>query len=102
MLITRYFSTRISDFEQIAGLRLEEDAMRNTLNMPPHVYFTATPITKDFDILPHDEANIRVFVNDRITDRMCFGSRQLCIDILNKHNIDEANFGQILIYCAQL
>ena len=104
MLITKYFSTRISDFEQIAGLGLDEEALKlkNTLNLPPHVYFTATPITKDFSILPHDATNITVFKNDRITDRMCFGSRQLCIDILNKHNIDEANFGQILIYCAQL
>ncbi len=64
--------------------------------MPPHIYFTSTPITTDFKIYDNDPAygNQR-FVNNNMTGAMqyfdtagshlCFGSYQLCIDILSQH-----------------
>lgn len=64
--------------------------------MPPHIYFTSTPITTDFKIYDNDPAygNQR-FVNNEMTGAMkyfdtagshlCFGSYQLCIDILSQH-----------------
>lgn len=57
----------------------------------PHVYYTGTPITTDFKIFPNcsNEINTAEFKdnNGRFTlaSSICFGSMQLCIDIMNHY-----------------
>lgn len=80
------------------------------LNVPPHAYFTCTPITSDFNVYTNDPDNgFRRFVNadlrgprkyfDTCGSHFCFGSYQLCLDILNRHGvsvIDFSSFGNFL------
>lgn len=78
--------------------------------MPPHIYFTCTPITQDLEIYENDpDSDNRRFVNhnktgaekyfDEAGSHFCFGSYQLCIDILSQHGqevITEYELGNLL------
>lgn len=69
--------------------------------MPPHVYFTSTPIDADFNIYTNDSADVSRFVykgTDRIrsfhfetacngVQPMCFGTCQLLADILTQNGV---------------
>lgn len=68
-------------------------------HMPPHVYFTSTPITQDFKIYVNDpEHQNRRFVNNKENGSMkyfdtagshfCFGTYQLCLNILASHGVN--------------
>ncbi len=55
--------------------------------MPPHVYFTATPIDTTFKVYGH--ASDTLFKGaTRPMERLCFGSRQLIGDVLDAAGVD--------------
>lgn len=68
--------------------------------LPPHVFFTATPIDSNFDVYQNDPSDVtRFFLDDGKTIKsfveevshdmsrhFCFGSLQLLIDILMQNN----------------
>lgn len=69
--------------------------------MPPHTYFTCTPITSKFEVYVNDpECKNTRFVHpnpkaqgptkyfDTAGSNFCFGTYQLCIDILNQHDVN--------------
>lgn len=73
----------------------------------PHVYFTCTPITNDFVIYRNDPQKPNKFINDNeqgdarhfeyCGSHICFGSYQLCLDILAQHEkLDRAFYGELL------
>lgn len=78
-----------------------KDYMDNDgLPFSPHVYFTCTPITDKFVIYKNDpDSDNRRFYNatqqgdaryfDRCGSHFCFGSYQLCMDIIQQHKIDD-------------
>ena len=85
----------------------EEGIMRR---MPPHIYFTCTPITQEFEIYVNDPENANQrFVNnnetgtmkyfDRAGSHFCFGTYQLCLDMLAQHGeniVDDYNLNNLL------
>ena len=78
--------------------------------MPPHIYFTCTPITQEFEIYVNDPENANQrFVNNNETGTMkyfdtagshfCFGTYQLCLDMLAQHGeniVDDYNLNNLL------
>jgi len=74
---------------------------------PPHVYFTATPIDKEFNIYENesDPQSYRFEVTTTGNDindpfnRICFGTHNLIVDLLKAHNIDIIDpTGDLLVY----
>lgn len=74
--------------------------------MPPHVYFTCTPVTAEFDIYKNDPAsNNQRFIHEQRNGAMryfdtagshfCFGTYQLCLDILSQHGVDIIDLSDI-------
>ncbi len=78
-------------------------------NIVPHVYYTCTPITEDFDIyqnyiegneLATDfrkeiDGKTRLFYEQ--FSHACFGSYQLCMDILTQHKLGDFSMGSQLM-----
>lgn len=74
----------------------------------PHVYFTCTPVTEDYEVYRNgrkDDPNQDEFdfyrdgSSTKFSDsgsRACFGSFQLCMDIFNKHGIGSFAYGGML------
>lgn len=62
-------------------------------NIPAHAYFTATPITQNFEIFVNDAKNPARFSNskghyfDEQFSSFNFGITQLCVDLLKQHGI---------------
>lgn len=62
-------------------------------NIPAHAYFTATPITQNFEVFTNDSENPTRFVNskrhyfDEQNSSFNFGVTQLCLDLLKQHGI---------------
>lgn len=67
-------------------------------NMMRHVYYTATPISDDFFVFENDsESNNQCFIYPTIQgsaryfhnygSHLCFGTYQLCLDLLRQNNI---------------
>lgn len=94
----------------------------NTLNLDhqepplggiiPHVYFSATPITSEFKIYTNDPHEPKRFIRedehgdarrfDLVGDHMCFGSYQLCMDILVQNKVfSEFEYSDLLNRCMQ-
>lgn len=74
--------------------------------LPPHVYFTATPIDKEFNISENDPTSHKfkggITANDPYR-RLCFGTHNLVVDILKAHNINISDpAGSLLNYCYSL
>ena len=74
--------------------------------LPPHVYFTATPIDKEFNISENDPTSHKfkggITANDPYR-RLCFGTHNLVVDILKAHNINISDSaGSLLNYCYSL
>lgn len=83
----------------VYGRKTVSEVLRDSV-FPPHVYFTATPIDKDFSIYRHDDditrfisigpSCLKSFVKETCKDmshHFCFGALQLLIDILLQNNI---------------
>lgn len=93
--------TRIGSSGQAFRRILDQTGCKQKNEPVPHVYFTCTPITEDYDIyenrIPEEggdqyEPNefYREGINDRFSERgscACFGSYQLLTDILVQHGI---------------
>ena len=74
----------------------------------PHIYFTCTPITQDYaifqnyqegDLIATDfckEVNGKTLFFTRQNSHACFGSYQLCMDILTQHDLMDAETGTLL------
>lgn len=74
----------------------------------PHVYYTCTPITEDFDIYENyiigndlapdfrrvADGKTRLFYEQ--FSHACFGSYQLCMDLLTQHKLGDFNMGSLL------
>ncbi len=68
--------------------------------MPPHTYFTCTPVTADFEVYVNDPKSGKLrFIHpgnalgpskyfDTAGSNFCFGTYQLCLDILSQHDVD--------------
>lgn len=78
----------------------------------PHVYFSATPITSQFKIYTNDPKENKRFIKedehgdarrfDLVGDHMCFGSYQLCMDILMQNKVfSQFEYGDLLDRCMQ-
>ncbi len=77
-------------------------------NIVPHVYYTCTPITEDFDIYQnYMDGDHIAFDFCRESDgkrnyfceqysHACFGSYQLCMDILTQHKLGDFSMGSLL------
>lgn len=81
----------------------DEDNAR-MLQIPPHIYFTASPIDTHFNIYDHEENNGTKF-RGPVSDpgqRICFGTYQLVCDILLAHGkslpYEATEYGSILDY----
>ena len=86
---------------QLLGRNTVRDLVNKPENvLPPHVYFTATPIDADFCIYKNDEditrfiyeepQRKRSFLHETCEDmtrHFCFGSLQLLVDILLQNDI---------------
>ena len=84
--------------------KLANDNNARLLQLPPHVYFTASPIAKHFNIFGHKEGNDAKFagpVGDP-SQRLCFGTYQLACDILLSQGkalpFEATEYGSILDY----
>ncbi len=74
----------------------------------PHVYFTCTPVTQDYDIYRNyqegdriatdfcKEVNGKTMFFARQNSHACFGSYQLCMDILTQHDLMDSETGTLL------
>lgn len=103
--IDEHVRLRIKDFMETAPQRLRiTDYEGNLLQMPPHVFFTATPIDEDFYISGHSSESNRVFdgVVSNYNHRAFFGSLQLITCILREHDLCPPDYktceGNLLTY----
>lgn len=80
--------------------------------MPPHTYFTCTPVTEKFEVYVNDpQSDNRRFIYpedgrigpakyfDTAGSHFCFGTYQLCLDILCQHDCDVvgwSKFGDLI------
>ena len=79
--------------------------------MPPHTYFTCTPVTADFEVYVNDpKSENKRFIHpencsgpakyfDTAGSNFCFGTYQLCVDILSQHGVDVhdwSEFGELI------
>ena len=92
---------------QASSIKITRWNMHDTL--PPHVFFTATPIDDNFNFYVNDPVNATRFIyqsetdcnNDNITNfafhieiakqraqHLCFGTLQLIHDIMNNNGIN--------------
>jgi len=101
--INEYINERLSSFSSIVGECLDT-SIYPFLGIPPHVFFTATPIDKFFDIFSHDPDNPRRFEGpvSHPSGRYCFGTQQLLKDILLANSIKlpdgKSHYGLLLSY----
>jgi len=90
-----FFQRKFYGRKTISELQRESDYA-----LPPHVYFTATPIDYNFSIYQHDDditrfisiepGGLKSFVRETCEDmshHFCFGSLQLLMDILIQNNV---------------
>ena len=94
----------IGFFNTLTQFDPQEGELYRMLQIPPHVYFPATPITSDFTICGHKQGEANIFEGNAATagNRICFGTFQLCLDILKQHKIEpeteSARYGGLLSY----
>jgi GTPase SAR1 family protein len=100
-----YLTNRISLFiSEIVGPCHDTEIFPFLGNIPPHVFFSATPIDCDFNIYGHDTDNARKFENEVASpsNRICFGALQLMKDILLQNDLKlpskSNNYGRLLSY----
>lgn len=103
--IEEHIRLRINDFMLAAPQWLRiTDYEGNFLQMPPHVFFTATPIDEFFCISGHSPESNRVFDGtvSHYNHRAFFGSLQLTTCILREHDLCSPDYktceGNLLTY----
>lgn len=103
--IDEHVRLRINDFILAAPQWLRvADYEGSLLQMPPHVFFTATPIDQDFYISGHSQDSNRVFdgIVSNYNHRAFFGSIQLTTCILREHDLCPPDYktceGNLLTY----
>ena len=103
--LNEYLTNRIGLFtSEIVGTCNDTEIFPFLGNIPPHVFFSATPIDCDFNIYGHDADNARKFENAVASpsNRICFGALQLMKDILLQNDLKlpskSSNFGRLLSY----
>lgn len=72
--------------------------------LPPHVYFTATPINMEFEVSEnHSNPFVYTFVDSWANDpfqRICFGTNNLVVDMLKANQIKVKDpVGKLLAFC---
>ena len=107
--IDEHVRLRVADFSQADPQRLAPHGETGQLlQLPPHVYFTATPIDDHFHICDHRQEDNQTFEGaaSRYNQRACFGTLQLTVNLLLEHDLAIApeydNAGGILAYCYGL
>ena len=103
--IDEHLRLRVGDFCQADPPRLQvHGEVGQLLRLPPHVYFTATPIDEHFHICEHRENDNPSFVGaaSRYNHRAYFGALQLTANLLREHDLAIApeydNAGGVLSY----
>ena len=98
-----HIAARIYSFGSATHLNADS-AVGVFTSMPPHVYFTATPIDRRFKIYGHVDDNLFKGAT-RPLERLCFGSRQLITDVMTAAGItlpdDCDGQGKLLQYFFQ-
>ena len=98
-----HIKNRLHLFRKIVG-ECQDHEIYPWLHIPPHVFFTATPIDEDFNIYGHKNGNSRCFNGDVSSpeSRLCFGTYQLLKDILLQNGLKlprkAENYGTLLSY----
>lgn len=100
-----YLTSRIGLFtDEIVGRCEDTEICPHLGNIPPHVFFSATPIDRDFNIYGHNTENARKFEDEVASpsDRICFGALQLMKDILLQNELklppQSGHYGRLLSY----
>ncbi len=103
--IDEHVRLRVADFCQADPQLLNvHGAVGDLLRLPPHVFFTATPIDDDFHICPHRQDDNQTFEGSasRYNRRACFGALQLTANMLYEHDLgivpEYDNAGGVLAY----
>lgn len=102
--LRQHINQCIGYFNTLTQFDPQEEGLYQILQIPPHVYFPATPITSDFTICGHKQGAANIFEGNAATagNRICFGTFQLCLDILKQHEIEtekeNARYGGLLSY----
>lgn len=101
--LNEHINNRIRSFQRIVG-ECQDHEIYPWLHIPPHVFFTATPIDDDFKIYGHKDGNSRCF-EEAVSSperRLCFGTYQLLKDILLQNGLKlprkAENYGSLLSY----
>lgn len=74
------------------------------LGIPPHMFFAATPIDRNFNIYGHDSEKNTKFSGcvNQPEQRLCFGTLELLKDLLLQNDLalptDSQNYGALLAY----
>ena len=95
--VRRHIQSRVNGFRPL--LQQTKWKQRNDMSVDvPHVHFSCTPVTEGFEVFRNaDETKgqeTSQFYRDgvkmtfgELNSNMCFGSLQLCIDILRQHDM---------------
>ena len=104
--LSEHVRRRVEDFCHVDDSLVRNDPEkqdeRRLLNLPPHVYFLATPIDNQFHLCGHCAGDPTLFEGDAryYNHRAGFGSVQLATDILLAHGIricaEYDNYGYVL------
>ena len=90
-----------------------KNACNGNDEVTPHVYFSCTPITERFEVYKNGVANKNTDQHDFYRDddsvsfsgagsQFCFGSFQLCLDLLYQHGIMPYNYSGMLSLCIDV
>ena len=106
-LITHINSRIGGDGQAFRNILLQAGINTQNEAIIPHVYFSCTPITDDYSIYENFEYEGRIApdfchngdIDDLFMARnsnVCFGSYQLCMDILKQHQLGSFIHGSLL------
>ena len=110
--LTTHINSRLGGLgtaEAFRGLLQRTGINANNAQIVPHVYFTCTPVTSDYKMYKNDIRDDNTISTDfvrettkgkeyfsRMNSCACFGSYQLCMDILRHHDLGQFRRGALL------
>lgn len=112
--LLNHIKTRLGDCAHAFGELLQSAGCKNEIEeepyslIVPHVYYTCTPVTQDYDVFHNyyegdsmatdfcKEVNGKRILFEKQNSNACFGSYQLCMDILTQHDLGEFEAGILL------